>query len=165
MADCRALVFAAGLVLGVEDFAQENVSLEVEQAFQSAKEVLAYFSTQSPQAAHYLDILTSLSTAIATRRSRSKSTGPSHYVSKLFNLSPSFSVGPATTQGPKFEWSALGMGDEAAAGRGAISAGSRPTAPEAWPQTDAEFPNFDIDWQSLNISQWDSFPFLSETLA
>jgi hypothetical protein len=130
--------------------------MELEQAFQSAKDVLAFFSLQSPQAAHYLEILTSLSTTIATRRSRAKATGPSPYVTKLFNLDSSSRE--ESNSDPELAWKLLTIGD-------ACPPGDMKTPGDStvWPQAQSEVPDFDIDWQSLNISQWDSFPFLSET--
>src|SRR6478735_6523709 len=82
----RALVFASGLVLGLEIFAKYPVESDINNAFEGAKDVLRHLATQSPQAAHYLDILTTLSGAIDKRRSNEASSGRSRYVSKLFSL-------------------------------------------------------------------------------
>lgn len=62
---CRAWVFAAGLLLGFTAFAQENTSgKETEEAFSQSRAVLEKLGQLSPQAGHYLDILSSLSNAI-----------------------------------------------------------------------------------------------------
>ncbi|KAK1659129.1 hypothetical protein BDP55DRAFT_697845 [Colletotrichum godetiae] len=82
----KALVFSAGLILGVECFAKVSTDLETDKAFQGAMDVLTFLAGQSPQAAHYLEILTSLATAIAERRSKSNNVESSRYVSRLFNI-------------------------------------------------------------------------------
>jgi hypothetical protein len=64
----RALIFAAGLILGFDMFAKKELDYEVETAFRSAKDVLDFLGIQSPQAAHYSGILTLLSDAVVKQR-------------------------------------------------------------------------------------------------
>ncbi|KAM5359830.1 hypothetical protein ACJZ2D_014172 [Fusarium nematophilum] len=148
----KALVFAAGLVLGFEIFAKPPVDSDIEMAFQGAKEVLKHLATQSPQAAHYWEILTSLSSAISKRRASEASAGRSRYVSKIFSLDASASSGES--RGAEAQWPQatpndaqflLRMDDEATSN---------------WPLPQLEGGDLCLDWESLNISQWDSFPFL-----
>ncbi|KAF4454887.1 hypothetical protein F53441_2680 [Fusarium austroafricanum] len=149
----KALVFASGLVLGLEIFAKYPVESDINNAFQGAKDVLRHLATQSPQAAHYLDILTTLSGAIDKRRSNEASTGRSRYVSKLFSLdTPAESSAsqpaqvtlddmfPFTLQTPQ-------MGDE--------------TMQDWVFQQPEGGGDLGLDWETLNVSLWDTYPFLS----
>ncbi|RSL59918.1 hypothetical protein CEP54_007035 [Fusarium duplospermum] len=147
----KALIFAAGLVLGFEIFAKYPVDSDIETAFQGAKEVLTHLSKQSPQAAHYLEILTTLSSAIAKRRSKETSAGRSRYVSKIFSLDSSAKSEPSTQESwplitPNDSQFFLRLDDEAT---------------QDWSFPQLEGADLCLDWESLNISQWDSFPFLS----
>lgn len=149
----RALVFAAGLVLGFEIFAKTSVEHERETAFHGASDVLRYLSTQSPQAKHYLDILTSLSNAAVRRRSSQSSAGRSRYVSRIFSLSsssdvekPSYEDDSIWVQGDFIDPLNTREGDEAMTGL-------------SFPPLEGN--ELGLDWDSLDISQWDSFPFLS----
>ncbi|KAK4071700.1 transcriptional regulator family: Fungal Specific TF [Trichoderma aggressivum f. europaeum] len=63
----KALIFAAGLILGFDMFAKRELDYEVEVAFRSAKDVLDFLGIQSPQASHYSEILGLLSNAITKR--------------------------------------------------------------------------------------------------
>ncbi|RGP80775.1 hypothetical protein FLONG3_1116 [Fusarium longipes] len=141
----KALVFASGLILGLEIFAKYPVESDINNAFQGAKQVLTHLSTQSPQAAHYLDILTTLSGAIDQRRSAESSTGRSRYVSKLFSLDA-----PMSLQDEQFD--NLGFTDNQA---GSVD------AMQDWAFQEAESGDFSLDWESLNVSLWDTYPFLS----
>ncbi|PHH90214.1 hypothetical protein CDD83_4219 [Cordyceps sp. RAO-2017] len=152
----KALVFAAGLVLGFEIFAKRSVDHAIESAFSGARDLLNFFATQSPQAAHYHDILTLLANAVAKQRETSASRGRSRYVSKIFTL---------------------GRGDEAPErqaereleGQPPSPTGFAPIAPElggdgwlcgsATPADDGDDMLF--GWDSLEISHWDSFPFVT----
>ncbi|KAG8406511.1 hypothetical protein J3459_019226 [Metarhizium acridum] len=46
----KALVFAAGLVLGFEIFAMRSIEFDIEAAFAGARDILNFLATQSPQA-------------------------------------------------------------------------------------------------------------------
>jgi hypothetical protein len=68
--DCRAWVFAAGLILGSSLFVYDDTETrgETESAFQSARHVLRNLANLSPQAKHYDEILTSFAEAIIKHR-------------------------------------------------------------------------------------------------
>ncbi|RGP59202.1 hypothetical protein FSPOR_11495 [Fusarium sporotrichioides] len=144
----KALVFASGLILGLEIFAKYPVESDINAAFQGAKQVLKHLSTQSPQAAHYLDILTTLSGAIDKRRSSESSTGRSRYVSKLFSLDA-----PASSQDEHMLDDMFPFTD--------VQAGVTDDAMQDWVFQEPESGDFSLDWESLNVSLWDTYPFLS----
>ncbi|KAF4470452.1 nitrate assimilation regulatory nirA [Fusarium albosuccineum] len=151
MAIMKALIFAAGLVLGFEMFAKHPVDSDIEMAFQGAKDVLTHLSKQSPQAAHYLEILASLSSAIAKRRSKESSAGRSRYVSKILSLDSSAPGGP----GDEVQWLPISLNDNQ------LMPAVDGEAAQDWAFPQLEGGDLCLDWESLNISQWDSFPFLS----
>lgn len=144
----RALVFGAGLILGLEIFAKYPVESDINTAFRGAKQVLKHLSTQSPQAAHYLDILTTLSGAIDKRRSSESSTGRSRYVSKLFSLDA-----PTNSQDENMLDDMFSFTD--------VQAGVADDAMQDWVFQEPESGDFSLDWESLNVSLWDTYPFLS----
>ncbi|KAM0416823.1 hypothetical protein ACHAPD_005760 [Fusarium lateritium] len=147
----KALVFASGLILGLEIFAKHPAEPDTINAFQGAKRVLKHLSTQSPQAAHYLDILATLSGAIDKRRSSESSTGRSRYVSKLFSLnSPGSREEPMLSDGFRF-----------ADVQNGAQAGVVDDAMQDWVFQEPEGGDFSLDWESLNVSLWDTYPFLS----
>ncbi|KAF4986736.1 hypothetical protein FGRMN_10701 [Fusarium graminum] len=149
----KALVFASGLVLGLEIFAKYPVESDINKAFQGAKEVLKHLSTQSPQAAHYLDILTTLSGAIDKRRSTEASTGRSRYVSKLFSLdAPTES---AASQAGQDMLDTMFPFTESQSGE------MMDDTMQDWVFQQPEGGDFSLDWESLNVSLWDTYPFLS----
>ncbi|KAF4966698.1 hypothetical protein FSARC_5642 [Fusarium sarcochroum] len=149
----KALVFASGLVLGLEIFAKYPVDSDINTAFQAAKKVLQHLSIQSPQAAHYLDILTTLSSAIDKRRSTEASSGRSRYVSKLFSLDSS--AESAGSQAADQMLETMLSFNEGQAGQGVDD------MMQDWVFQEPEAGDFSLDWESLNVSLWDSFPFLS----
>ncbi|KAF5501750.1 Filamentous growth regulator 27 [Colletotrichum siamense] len=163
----KALVFAAGLVLGVENFAKSAIDIETDRAFQGAIDVLAFLAAQSHQAAHYLEILTSLSNAISERRAKPAPVGGSRYVSKLFSLDPPC---PASSGSNMFSqrhqgedetgfWPLIRF-EQGAVGESGISGGGLGAGdPGSWPEVQLDDDDLSIDWESLNIFQWDSFPF------
>ncbi|OHE99620.1 hypothetical protein CORC01_04978 [Colletotrichum orchidophilum] len=147
----KALVFSAGLILGVECFAEVIIDLDTDRAFQGAMDVLSFLASQSPQAAHYLEILTSLANAIAERRSKSNPVERSGYVSRLFEMESLGSVSTNNQEGS--------VEDEPswAPTREVTDQGSF----DVWPGVDGGLLNwselqFDdsdlhIDWQSLSV--------------
>ncbi|KAM0715806.1 hypothetical protein Q7P37_008320 [Cladosporium fusiforme] len=155
----KALVFAAGLVLGVESFAKPSVNNEVERAFEGAKRVLSFLAIRSPQANHYLDILTSLSNAITEQRCRAEPARASRYVSRLFSFGSSVSTAGTLSDPSKDDMSWTGdLLDEAT--MAAISnPGVFADSPSKWPNSDQLDPELFIDWETVNISHWDNFPF------
>lgn len=135
-------------------FAKNSTDYEIESAFRGAREVLSYLSTQSPQAAHYLEILGSLSNAISKRRSKEVPVERNRYVSKLFTFSDS----------------AAEIEEPSAAGQAEVSRSitNFPSVIEGLEDGSSvlNFGQFDsgdicLDWESLSIAQWDSFPFVS----
>ncbi|VUC35839.1 unnamed protein product [Clonostachys rosea] len=143
----KALIFAAGLVLGFEVFAKRSVEKEIEGAFHDSKEVLKFLSAQSPQAAHYLEILSSLSSAISRRRASEPGTRKSRYVSKLFSLASS----PANPE--------VQAQDEETYSCQTLF-GTPRLEDTNWSFPEIDSGELNLDWESLNISQWDSFPFV-----
>jgi hypothetical protein len=137
-------------------FAKRELDYEVEMAFRSAKDVLDFQGIQSPQAAHYSEILNLLSSAIVKQRMKLPSRPRSRYVGKLL----SFSREGDTRQ----DNSANNDDDEVLP-----LSNTEPTAGEigeVW-ITDLSGHPAEIDgdmlrgWDSLDLSQWDSFPFNS----
>jgi hypothetical protein len=136
------------------------VDYGIESAFHNARELLSYLGRKSPQAALYHDILTSLSNAITDYRQRAVAKGRSSYVSKLFNFDRAQNNAPA----------AAGAG----AAAGSEASRSMPGLNEAQmdsiiatlsfgqntPTGTGEPGDLFMDWDSLDISQWDNFPYL-----
>ncbi|CAK7203039.1 hypothetical protein SEUCBS139899_005768 [Sporothrix eucalyptigena] len=150
----KALVFAAGLILGFELFSkQREMDFQVEAAFRGAQDVLGFLAPQSPQAAHYLEILGLLASAIAKQRETLAVRSRSKYVGRIFSLGGQNS------------------GSDDATEAAIITAVSRdntmptrvlPTDAPADPPADAEGNGQPfLGWDSLDLMQWDSFPFLS----
>ena len=141
--------------MGFETFAKGTVDYGIESAFHGARDLLNFLSTKSPQAALYHDILTSLSNAITQRRGRMASKGRSSYVSRIFNFDR-----PAPTE----EEADVEMSRD----ESHVEAGDE----DQRIQIEDIFNNWSLgqntpvnggevflDWDSLDISQWDSFPY------
>ncbi|KEY64159.1 hypothetical protein S7711_03452 [Stachybotrys chartarum IBT 7711] len=149
----QAIIFPAGLVLGFESFAKVTVPYATEMAFHTARELLQDLSMKSPQSALYYDILTSLSNAISERRGRASSKGRSAYVSKLFHFErpeerqDDRPVGESSVEAPND-----GVGGEMSMNDLFTSWSTRQTTPMG--STDVC-----LDWDTLDISLWDSFPY------
>ncbi|ODA77588.1 hypothetical protein RJ55_07217 [Drechmeria coniospora] len=152
----KALVFAAGLVLGFEIFAKRSIDYDIESAFGGARDVLQFLAGQSPQAGHYHEILTLLANAVAKQRERIASKGRSRYVSKLFTLHDTVPPDGQRLPGSEAGYDgpmAPGDGIEDGDGIG-WQAWHRPVA------TGSGEEDVFLGWDSLDISQWDSFPFV-----
>ncbi|KAM0742903.1 hypothetical protein ACQRIT_003080 [Beauveria bassiana] len=153
----KALVFAAGLILGFDMFAKRELDFEIENAFAGAREILDFIAEQSSQAAHYAEILGLLSSAIAEQRRKTASQGRSKLVSRLFSSSGD----DATTQsdGVSFRPS---EGASQPAGDRMLPDGTghwllgQPLTLSAELESD-----FIEGWDVLDLSQWDNFPFNS----
>ncbi|KAF4508029.1 hypothetical protein G6O67_004467 [Ophiocordyceps sinensis] len=146
----KALVFAAGLVLGFDIFAKRSSDHVIEAAFGGARDILSFLAAASPQAAHYHEILTLLAKAIAKQRERFASRGRSRYVSKILTLHCGDApAGDAEgDELPPESWaevapSAMDQWDS-------WLCGNREPGEEAF-----------LGWDTLEISNWDSFPFVS----
>lgn len=152
-------MFAAGLVLGLQRFAKPGVNHEVERAFEGAKQVLGFLAARSPQASHYLEILTSLSNAIAEQQARLEPSRSGRYVSRLFSFGSSASnagtLGDRTQD--KASWTSTLLDDAAMAVMADLPAIT--DSPSEWPNVGDIDPELLIDWETVNISHWDNFPF------
>lgn len=145
-------------MLGVQNFAKPGINFETERAFEGSKRVLAFLAVRSPQANHYLDILNSLSNAISEQRSRTEQGRANRYVSRLFSFGSSASNTDilAQMQDDNSRMDAL-LGDSAS-----IAIDDLPSlggSPSRWPSNDQIDPELFIDWETVNISHWDNFPF------
>lgn len=168
----RALIFPAGLVLGFEGFAKTTAEHNIETAYQGAREVLSFFAKQSPQAAHYYEILTSLSAAIAERRNiraAAAATRGRRYVSKLFSFKNDRPP-PEMSRSADAFWRTVGMTSPSQSSSSAVEVVLPPPTTEAaglvpmaeWSasgrQTMGEGGDILLDFDSLDILQWDNFP-------
>ncbi|KAK7229919.1 hypothetical protein V2G26_002089 [Clonostachys chloroleuca] len=82
----KALLFPEGLTLGFDIFASRNTGHEVETALRSVRDILYHFSVMSPLAAHYLEILTMLSSTISKKRETIASRRGNRYGSRIQTL-------------------------------------------------------------------------------
>lgn len=135
------------------------MELETERAFEGAKRVLGFLAARSPQASHYLDILNSLSNAIAEQRSRTEPSRGNRYVSRLFSFGSSGSNAGTLGERMQDETAAMTalLGDSAS-----VAIDDLPSlggSPSRWAGNDQIDPNLFIDWETVNISHWDNFPF------
>lgn len=149
----RAWIFAAGLILGFAMFEDQNRDADIDAAFRGATEVLSFISIQSPQAGHYFEILSLLSSAIDKLRQRRLPRRQNKYVGKIFSLGE---PDGGTTQGNEAELggtSGVGDGGESQMFLGFGGSGT----PGLFNGVDADVA---LDWDILNLSRWDSFPFV-----
>ncbi|KAK4064417.1 transcriptional regulator family: Fungal Specific TF [Trichoderma harzianum] len=152
----KALIFAAGLILGFDMFAKRELDYEVEVAFRSAKDVLDFLGIQSPQASHYSEILGLLSNAITKRRMKLSSRPRSRYVGKLVSFSDRGESGQDNiiTDNETLPLNTGGLSVSVGEIGGVWSA-----------DLPAQSSEMDEDmlrgWDSLDLSQWDSFPFFN----
>ncbi|WPH03956.1 Filamentous growth regulator [Acrodontium crateriforme] len=157
----KALIFAAGLVLGVESFSKLDVKVETEHAFEAAKRVLAFLATRSPQASHYLDILSSLSNAITEQRLRTRMIRTNRYVSRLFPTGDLSISSAEAVDGQLHDNHSEMSGISAEAPEQTTRDDPLYTeSPSTWANYEQIDPELFIDWESVNICNWDNFPFL-----
>ncbi|KPM35219.1 hypothetical protein AK830_g11353 [Neonectria ditissima] len=150
----KALLFATGLILGFVMVAERNTDYEVEKAFRSAKEILESLAVQSPQAAHYSEILGLLLSAIETPPRRLTSRGGNKYVGRLFALDQEAEGSSALDSVPdgmkqSVGKDVVGLIDEESGGWTGFQQ-------QAFADIDGDFLS---GWDSLDLSQWDNFPF------
>lgn len=138
----KALLFAAGLILGFEMFAKREMDYGIEMAFRRAREVLDFLAVQSPQAAHYSEILTLLSKAVDRQRERLLGQGRSKYVSRILPMGGETNV----------EKESRGLRD--------IANQEGATSVPAQYGTVNQHGEVFCGWDSLDLSQWDNFPYL-----
>jgi hypothetical protein len=122
-----------------------------EKVFGDAMELLRFWSGQSVQAAHYLEILTLLSKAIDSQRD-GLIPGRRKYVSRLMSLE-----GP----GPEGSSQRSGSGQSYEAASASAQTGNR-QIPVAVPRLETGLDGELFGgWDSLDLSQWDNFPFFN----
>lgn len=157
MSVIRALVFAAGLILGFDMFAKRELDFEIETAFSGAKEILDFISEQSSQAAHYAEILGLLSSAISEQRRKTASQGRSKLINRLFSSDGRDSATQINdAQFGSSEDATIALADRAMTdGPGQWLFGQSSTLSD---ELDGELIG---GWDALDLSQWDNFPFNS----
>ena len=154
----KALIFAAGLILGFHMFEKQPADYEVEDAFRGAMRVLEFLAAQSPQAAHYAEILALLASAVERQRERTSGLGRSGYVRRIFGLGGGGGGGGESAASPE---TLAGIDD--AAGRPMADDADGPGfmgLPKAQPplQFNMRVDDF-LGWDSLDLlAQWDEFP-------
>ncbi|RMZ80833.1 hypothetical protein DV737_g2850, partial [Chaetothyriales sp. CBS 132003] len=158
-----ALLFAAGLILGVSLFAKQEIEYEIESGFQHAKDTLEFLAIQSPQASHYSEILSLLTSAISKRRQNLAARGrKSKHVKRLFALNH----GDSECQPGTESKGGVGQQDyEILSGEDQ----QQRIAEDRGPPTDSAAPHVGTDldgdpflgWDSLDLLQWDNFPFMT----
>lgn len=137
-------------------FSKREVDNEIETAFNGAREILDMLSAQSPQAAHYFEILTMLSNAIAKQRKQLALKGRSKYVGRLFTLD---GANAAENQGGAEPVASSSL--EANPGPAGLGGDG-----ENWTLAGQQIqPDLDeglmLRWDSLDLPLWDSFPFMN----
>lgn len=140
-------------MLGFQIFAKSNVDYGVESAFHEARELLRFFGTKSPQAALYYDILTSLSNSITEYRQRAVTKGRSSYVSKIFNFDGGSNATYPNNAPQETEADASGVDEQRTQMDDLLATLS------FGQNTPMGTGDMLFDWDSLDISQWDSFPY------
>ncbi|KAJ6781470.1 hypothetical protein PWT90_02674 [Aphanocladium album] len=153
----KALVFAAGLILGFDMFAKREFDFEIENAFSGAREILDFISEQSSQAAHYAEILGLLSSAVAEQRRKTASQGRSKLVTRLFLSDEDISINPSGgSQVEPSDAATQTIGDRVTPDGAGHWLWGQPATVSA--ETDSDLVN---GWDVLDLSQWDNFPFNS----
>lgn len=135
-------------------FSQKEVDTALDSVFSGALDILRMLSQQSAQAAHYLEILTFLSTAITEQRQRLASQSRhsrSRYVSKLFSLN--------RRRSPELQ-------ETESSGVSPLVSQSTASQPNEYADRSLTMPA-DIDdafsgWEGMELPLWDSFPYIAE---
>ena len=129
--------------------------------------VLRYLSIQSPQAAHYLDILTSLSNAMERRCARDSAVGKNRYVSKIFSLDQSADNHRLDQEEHWSDLAHQGRSDTVAEAATSVTGEAVQMAWEeevqAWPLGQYPVTDLCLDWESLDMSLWNDFPHSSSS--
>ncbi|KAJ5178664.1 uncharacterized protein N7500_001363 [Penicillium coprophilum] len=160
----KAFIFAAALVLGFSMFSRRDVDPEIDGVFRGALTILRMLASQSAQAAHYLEIITMLEAAIREQRQRLAAQARqrrSPYVNRIFSLSET-----PTTRHTQIE----ADDEEEVSNATPIRSQSVTSYPllhsEDGAATVVTPPMIDstlFDWEGMDLSLWDSFPFLAES--
>ncbi|KAF1842938.1 uncharacterized protein K460DRAFT_340538 [Cucurbitaria berberidis CBS 394.84] len=154
----KALIFASGLIIGFAIFVEQKGDDELDAAFHGAQSILSFLSTQSPQAAHYMDILSLLSRAITSKRQKQTQRGRNKYVEKLFAHSQEISAAVSMAHDDNLVLPI--NGSRITTENSAIPFLGSEMLPSTFEDVSIELP---FDWDILEISQWDSFPFLDQS--
>ena len=140
-------------------FAHRSVDTEIDHAFTGALKILQMLSQQSAQAAHYLEILTLLESAVKQQRQRLSAQARqrrSQYVNRIFSLSEIPSTTPAPSQGTDFGHSGTGTPVQVQSGLFfPMISNDEENAIVTPPILDGVF----LDWEGMELPLWDSFPF------
>ncbi|KAG9245456.1 fungal-specific transcription factor domain-containing protein [Calycina marina] len=144
----KALVLIAGLILGLQRFFRHQIDDAVDLVYSDASRILQFLAAQSPQAAHYFEILSLLSTAIARQHEISASKEKSKSVSRVDSV---LSLHRAIDENPtvstdtqcQFQFDTIAKSELA----GTLFAES--VGEELY------------DWDHFDITQWDDFQQLS----
>ncbi|KAJ5813214.1 hypothetical protein N7447_010237 [Penicillium robsamsonii] len=158
----KAFIFAAALVLGFSMFSRSDVDSEIDGVFRGALTILRMLALQSAQAAHYLEIITMLESAISEQRQRLAAQARqrrSQYVSRIFSLNDTPATPQTQTEGDDEEV------------RNATPLQSQSVTSYPWLHLDGAAttvtsPVVDgalFDWEGMDLPLWDSFPFLAES--
>lgn len=136
-------------------FAHRDIDPDVDDAFKGALVILQMLAAQSAQAAHYLEILTLLESAVTQQRQRLAAQARQRrgqYVNRIFSLKES----------PKTEGQGAGRRRSDISTPLSTTGGSLyPWMPQDTPVTvtppamDGSF----LDWEGMELPLWDSFPF------
>ncbi|KAJ6122793.1 Transcription factor [Penicillium capsulatum] len=127
-------------------FSHREMDSETDAAFLGALTILRMLAQQSSQAAHYLEILTLLESAVTQQRSSLNSQARqrrSQYVSRIFSLNEE----PATPDS-RFE-------REECHNDASVSLHGGPLYPWIPHEGGAAL----LDWDGMDLPLWDSFPF------
>ncbi|CAH0025284.1 unnamed protein product [Clonostachys rhizophaga] len=153
MSTLMTMIFPAGLVLGLELFAKESGPYGIEAAFHGARDLLGFLGAKSSLAALYHEMLISLWNVISERRTRKRSHAGNSYVSRIF----AFDRPQTQDMRPR---------QEATNSPGFMSASQQDQTASLFtaeiPDSNAPLDSGEVflDWDSLDITQWDTFPFI-----
>lgn len=135
-------------------FEDQNRDADVDAAFRGATDVLSFLSIQSPQASHYFEILNLLSSAIDKLRQRRLPRRQNKYVGKIFSLSEPDGVSSQANE-PDLISCTPGM---AGMSENQLFIGLTGSGSPAF--LNGSEVDIALDWDILNLSRWDTFPFV-----
>ncbi|KAF4548403.1 Fungal specific transcription factor domain-containing protein 44 [Elsinoe fawcettii] len=161
----KAFVFAAALILGFSLFAQLEVDLETDAMFAGARDILQSFSARSSQAAHYYEILSSLTQTIHRQRqqfamqSRRRSNA---YVGQLFKTAE-------PEPPPQLDQT---LAESSTDDINSLINTAKFSDLDMWMQNQPIFNNLPestdmvgadlLGWDSLDLGLWDNFPYMNQ---
>ncbi|PSK53781.1 hypothetical protein B9Z65_7587 [Elsinoe australis] len=161
----KAFVFAAALILGFSLFAQLEVDLETDAMFAGARDILQTFSARSSQAAHYYEILTSLTQTIHRQRQRfamQSRRRSNAYVGQLFKTAE-------PSPRPQQDQSQTDASNDDISN---LINNAKFSDLDMWMQNQPIFNNVPeqsdmvgadlLGWDSLDLGLWDNFPYMNQ---